>query len=689
MSMSFKPTEAGQTSSAGLSSTAERTSTPPHRPARDPDKELALNDTRRFPCFEMLPEKNAPLNFWPPRHWCLMAEIEHVRVSIRWRLFLRDFKGEEFMLHVHITDPVSTMRLEDIKEGHTVAVICAEKHFFLDMTVGIRQDLADTIYVFRCGHKQLVKESVKLMAANKACFACGQRMPSNGLEFGNGGVDDCLDPGLSNHINFPPLALLPSDSKASSPESSESPNTQFYFNSSGEAIRNWIFLFEVCAVVGQKVQGITKFGEDLTFGCQELWSTENLKAGYCIMAIGAFVTDESASMVKVRRSSQIFVVRTETGILGLLNLNHDAEANLRRETGLSFSCQGIVNQQREKLQEMSQEEAQVIQDLVWASTFGFFSHWIFTHWSESQKKVLDSFSDPRLTQFVEEIRQMFKKEKASSTSGESHETKERGVPSDWKAPLRQLLQQHPDGLRCGLIAPKFEATNGYKLDYKAAGFKTLRKLLEAADDIFELSDMPMKQSQKTKPDLIVKLRRCEEATPATRNRQGGPPRPVLAEKMEACDSNGFGPEVEAEDKNECRVEIPRHNLPWFGDTRGTSSLRFLPVRDIGFTHDTIGKNFKDGRPILETLRQLRDGEIMPSAIPQMEVCWQSGSGTNGNWGERWWSYTGNRRLWVFKQLASEGKLQKVEVQVVDRKIQPFRLSTRDGGESVRVRGLAA
>lgn len=49
---------------------------------------------------------------------------------------------------------------------------------------------------------------------------------------------------------------------------------------------------------------------------------------------------------------------------------------------------------------------------------------------------------------------------------------------------------------------------------------------------------------------------------------------------------------------------------------------------------------------------------MPSAIPQMEVCWQSGSGTNGNWGERWWSYTGNRRLWVFKQLASEGKLQK-------------------------------
>lgn len=50
-----------------------------------------------------------------------------------------------------------------------------------------------------------------------------------------------------------------------------------------------------------------------------------------------------------------------------------------------------------------------------------------------------------------------------------------------------------------------------------------------------------------------------------------------------------------QDKNECRDEIPRHNLPWFGDTRGTSSLRFLPVRDIGFTHDSIRKNFKDGR----------------------------------------------------------------------------------------------
>eukprot|EP00438_Fugacium_kawagutii_P003679 Skav224249 [mRNA] locus=scaffold939:1530408:1551050:- [translate_table: standard] len=606
---------------------------PPPSPAKDLH-ELSLKDRRRFLTFADLPW-DSDLEVGNPfsegsRHWCLVAEIEDVGFFLRVRLHLRDIDNMQFKLHVHIKDPFSTMKLEDIQKGNTVAVLCAEKHAFMDVTVGIRQENPDTIYIFRCSHQTLIQESAKLTAAKTVCFGCGasgarqhclrchcsvycnkecqrkhwlschkqlcsqmltlknllnmdfSRSPAGdlvsftdlstpgasqkslqlprpclcgfqALEMGNGDGDECPFPGFDNHFDFPPASLLPSDPRASD----QNVNTQFYFNSVGEASRQWVFAFEVLAVEGVSVRGGTRFGETVIFSCEEQWPASHrvLQRGNCILAIGAFLVKDDLNhrVVKVRASNQIFALRTATGIAGLLNVSFDAEARLSKTTGITFTnCQGSVNSQRETLEDMAEPEAQLINDLVWASAFGFLANTerIYPRWNsfqdpqmrifaEAKRSLFDDRADPQMQQVAQLLRAMFNSSQVSETEADAQlaavdfsallkkasevfetdatKTKnERKTPSDLKALLHQLLEDYPDGLRCGLVAPKFEEAFGYKLDYKAAGFKTLRKLLEANAEIFEVSDMPMKDSQKAKPDLIVKLKTEKERATQTR-----------------------------------------------------------------------------------------------------------------------------------------------------------------------------
>ena len=78
---------------------------------------------------------------------------------------------------------------------------------------------------------------------------------------------------------------------------------------------------------------------------------------------------------------------------------------------------------------------------------------------------------------------------------------------------------------------------------------------------------------------------------------------------------------------------------------------------IFFTHDSIKNRFRDGRLVRETLRQLQEHEIQPSVIPIMHVCRQEIPG----YGNRFWAYTGNRRLWVFRELSKEGVVNEIKV----------------------------
>ena len=103
----------------------------------------------------------------------------------------------------------------------------------------------------------------------------------------------------------------------------------------------------------------------------------------------------------------------------------------------------------------------------------------------------------------------------------------------------------------------------------------------------------------------------------------------------------------------------------------------LSPSEIHFSHDSIGYRFSCGRFIEDTYTLLHYGLIDISCIPRMTVTLMDG---------KWFAYNGNRRLWVFRKLASEGKLQKINVYVTEARIPKKRFTTQNGGITIEVRG---
>jgi hypothetical protein len=114
-------------------------------------------DARYFPTFDECPDENYPdVDFYslkyghllvPTRHWCLLAEITDVEYFFRLRLWTKDRSGKEFPISFYIEDNDRVLDLDRFQKGRTVAILYAEQHGFLDMTVGIRQESTSTIEV--------------------------------------------------------------------------------------------------------------------------------------------------------------------------------------------------------------------------------------------------------------------------------------------------------------------------------------------------------------------------------------------------------------------------------------------------------------------------------------------------------------------------------------------------------------
>ena len=103
----------------------------------------------------------------------------------------------------------------------------------------------------------------------------------------------------------------------------------------------------------------------------------------------------------------------------------------------------------------------------------------------------------------------------------------------------------------------------------------------------------------------------------------------------------------------------------------------MPVSQIRWCHDSIKVVFQDGQLVAMMLKQLVDGDLLLHQIPQIEVLEDDAL---------LYAWTGNRRLWVFKEFE---RLRKQEVRIkvkkkatkLPRKNQKF--STTNEGESVR------
>lgn len=72
---------------------------------------------------------------------------------------------------------------------------------------------------------------------------------------------------------------------------------------------------------------------------------------------------------------------------------------------------------------------------------------------------------------------------------------------------------------------------------------------------------------------------------------------------------------------------------------------------IYFTHSKLRKQFSDGKFVEETLKEVIDGNLKVEDLPKIKIMYDPTT-------ERYISMN-NRRLWVFKQLSSLGKLKSI------------------------------
>lgn len=103
--------------------------------------------SRTFPTFADLPDENdLDLSFYettdgftytPQKHWCFLAEIVGIENFIRVKLLVQDKSGFRVPVTFY-TDDRGNEFAPQLQTGHTVAILYALQHGFLDMSVGIR-----------------------------------------------------------------------------------------------------------------------------------------------------------------------------------------------------------------------------------------------------------------------------------------------------------------------------------------------------------------------------------------------------------------------------------------------------------------------------------------------------------------------------------------------------------------------
>jgi len=109
-----------------------------------------LQSETAFPTFDSLPEENdVSLEFYesadgssyrPRKHWCFLAEIIDVEKFLRLRLIVKDKSGRTVPIAFYTDNRGLELDPSYAQEGFTVAILYAEQHGFLDLSVGIRHE---------------------------------------------------------------------------------------------------------------------------------------------------------------------------------------------------------------------------------------------------------------------------------------------------------------------------------------------------------------------------------------------------------------------------------------------------------------------------------------------------------------------------------------------------------------------
>ncbi|KAI9782000.1 MAG: hypothetical protein M1839_005593 [Geoglossum umbratile] len=153
-----------------------------------------LRSEAAFPPFDDLPEENdISLEFYesedgfsyrPCKHWCFLAEIIDVEKFLRLRLIVKDKTDRTVPIAFHTDDRGLELDPLYVQKGFTVAILYAEQHGFLDLSVGIRHENPTAIKIFPLPLGELlilsdkVQQYTRELKGVKTCQGCNQKAAS-------------------------------------------------------------------------------------------------------------------------------------------------------------------------------------------------------------------------------------------------------------------------------------------------------------------------------------------------------------------------------------------------------------------------------------------------------------------------------------------------------------------------------
>jgi hypothetical protein len=151
-----------------------------------------LRNTVTFPPFSGLPGEQDidpryysenPLNgiYTLNRHWAFMCEIVDVTMLIRLQIDVKDKSGRVLPVWVH-TDDRGKDLFRQCRQGYTLILTYAEKHYFMDGDVGIRLEEGASVRVVPYSMAELMGANDTIFGEGKMekCACCGTKKSDTG-----------------------------------------------------------------------------------------------------------------------------------------------------------------------------------------------------------------------------------------------------------------------------------------------------------------------------------------------------------------------------------------------------------------------------------------------------------------------------------------------------------------------------
>uniref|UniRef100_A0A1X7U948 MYND-type domain-containing protein n=1 Tax=Amphimedon queenslandica TaxID=400682 RepID=A0A1X7U948_AMPQE len=117
----------------------------------------------------------------PCRNWVFLGEITNANYSLspflRNRVIVTDRSGRK-NIPLFFYPESGVFDFHTLKVGHTIAILFAEQHYFMDGSIGIRIESLDYVKVIPCGLNELAELSKQYSSSKDTCWGCGQESKS-------------------------------------------------------------------------------------------------------------------------------------------------------------------------------------------------------------------------------------------------------------------------------------------------------------------------------------------------------------------------------------------------------------------------------------------------------------------------------------------------------------------------------